>query len=101
MNYDDEDAPENETSPNLTKETDVFAFSMLALEILTGKLPFFYIRQDTMAMVSVQEGKRPERSRCLPTIFTNPMWELLVICWDSDQVRRLDMGTVVQRLEQM
>jgi len=94
-------APANEIPPNLTKATDVFALSMVALEILTGKLPFFYSRQDIAVIAQVQDGKRPDRARCLPTIFTDPMWDLLVNCWDQDPKRRLDMGTVVQSLERM
>jgi len=101
VDYDDDDNPVNDAPPKLTKETDVFAFSMVALEIITGKLPFFYIRQDTTVIAFIQEGKRPERSRCLPTIFTDTMWELLVNCWDRDPGQRPNMGTVVQRLEQM
>jgi len=98
LNYDDD---ENQAPPNLTKETDVFALSMVALEILTGKLPFFYIRQDTTVIAFVQDGKRPERSRCSPTIFAEPMWELLVNCWDQDPGERHDMDTIVQCLEKM
>jgi hypothetical protein len=33
VNYDDDDDPVNRTPPNSTKETDVFAFSMVALEV--------------------------------------------------------------------
>ena len=141
VNFDDDayDALENQASPKLTKETDVFAFSMVALEvsevfrfpilqisrasarlfiltallrqatfwllitnnfvqILTGKLPFFYLRQDTTVIAYVQDGKRPERGRCLPTTFTDPTWSLLVDCWDADPVNRPNMGTVVGRL---
>ncbi|KIM73793.1 hypothetical protein PILCRDRAFT_718339 [Piloderma croceum F 1598] len=92
---------ENQGTPNLTKETDVFAFSMLALEILTGRLPFFYLRQDTTVIAFVQDGKRPERSRCLPSVFTDPMWALLENCWDEAPERRPIMSSIVECLERM
>jgi len=100
VNFDDNayDSLENQVPPKLTKETDVFAFSMVALEILTGKLPFFYLRQDTTVIAHVQDGKRPDRLRCLPTTFTDPTWSLLVDCWDADPTRRPDMETVLGRL---
>ena len=77
--------------PTLTPET--------LMQILTGRLPFFYLRQDTTVIAFVQDGKRPDRLRCLPTIFTDPMWKLLDDCWDKDPKRRPDMGTVVRRLQ--
>ncbi|KIM74459.1 hypothetical protein PILCRDRAFT_14367 [Piloderma croceum F 1598] len=92
---------ENQGNPDLTKETDVFAFSMLALEIWTGKLPFFYLRQDATVIAFVQDGKRPERSRCLPSVFTDSMWALLENCWDHSPERRPSMGSIVERLERM
>ena len=45
--------------------------------------------------------KRCERSRYLPTVFTDIMWELLVDCWHQDPGKRPDMGDVVQRLREM
>lgn len=93
------EALENQAPPSLTKETDIFAFSMVVLEILTGKIPFFYLKQDTTVIALMQDGRRPDRSRCLPTVFTDPMWKLLVDCWHSDPKRRPSMATVVERLE--
>ena len=126
--------------PTVTTATDVFAFSMVALEvsnlpcvrgptcslcgfiwvdlatipsycfivhiysfvqILTGKLPFFYISSDSSVIVLMIDGKRPERARYLPTIFTGPMWDLIVNCWDQDPKKRPDMETVVRCLENM
>jgi serine/threonine protein kinase len=91
----DQQAP----ASNLTKETDVFAFSMVALEILTGQIPYFYIRQDSTVIALVQDGTRPDQNRCLPTTFTRPMWTLLGDCWKADPKERPDMTNVVQRLE--
>jgi len=88
-----------ESMPNLTKETDVFAFSMVALEILTGKLPYSHLSQDSQIIALVQQGTRPDRQRCLPTTFTDPMWALLTDCWKTAPDERLDMRTVIQRLE--
>jgi serine/threonine protein kinase len=91
------EAVEEQTpAANLTKETDVFAFSMVALEILTGQIPYFYLRQDSTVIALVQEGTRPDRDRCLPTTFTEPMWMLLVNCWKADPKERPDMKNVVQ-----
>ena len=129
--------------PNCTKSTDIFAFSMVALEvsglpyfysgmffgilcerwfrltsllcqpvvwwlifsyfeqILTGKVPFYDSHLNDLVMVQIQNCERPERAMYPPTTFTDPMWNLLIDCWDQDPKRRPDMGTVVQHLQHM
>jgi len=95
------EVPEIEDTPNSTKKSDVFGFSMVALEILTGKLPFYYLRADTAVTLCMQSGGRPDRRWCLPTVFTDPMWALLVDCWGQDPDQRPDMGAVIHRLERI
>jgi len=90
-----------DSSPKPTKEADVYSFSMVALEVLTDKQPFFSLRLDITVVVHVQTGKRPQRLSYLPTIFTDQMWELFVNCWDQKPERRPTIRTVVQRLEAM
>jgi serine/threonine protein kinase len=96
------DAVANQTDPmpNLTKETDVFGFSMVALEIYTGKLPYYHILQESAIIHQVQQGSRPDRLRCLPATFTDPMWALLTDCWKTAPNDRPVMETVVHRLEE-
>jgi hypothetical protein len=141
--YEEDGSLKNPQPPCCTKATDVFAFSMVALQAsnplleilltsgssaglfamtslfsnyysiswssasdnfvqtLTGALPFFYVRQGSTAISQIQNGQRPDRSRCLPTIIADPMWELLVNCWDQDPMRRPYMQAAVQCLENM
>jgi len=83
----------------LTRESDVFAFSMVALEILSGKRPFFNMVPETAVIYNVQIGNRPERILYLPTTFTDPLWMLLVKCWDQDKTQRPSMRSIVKSLE--
>jgi len=85
------------TAIKMTKEGDIYAFAMVALEIRTGKKPFFWLRNDYTVLFNVQKGEQPERSK-YPTIVHN-MWPLLVNCWDRDPSKRLDIGIVMERLE--
>jgi hypothetical protein len=71
------------------------------VQIMTGQQPFFSSRYNPAVIVQVRDGKRPERSSYPPTTFTDPMWVLLVDCWDQNPRQRPDMGSVVQRLEDM
>lgn len=84
----------------MSKKSDVFAFAMLILEILTGKVPFSGMH-DMHVVTHVRNGGRPERSTCWPTVFTEPMWQLLENCWDEVPANRLDMGSIVHHLEHM
>jgi len=92
---------ESEDPPELTQEADVYAFSMVVLEILTGKPPFFSARLDMTILFRVRSGGRPERKSYPPTTLTDSMWALLVDCWDQVPQKRPDMGAVVRRLEAM
>jgi len=89
---------ESDGPPELAKEADVYAFSMVALESLSGKLPFFYVATELGVVLKVLNGQRPERSK-YPTIFTDDMWGLLVDCWGQTPQNRPNMNTVLQRLQ--
>jgi len=90
---------ENDDTPILTYETDVYAFSMVSLEILSGREPFFNVSRETVITYKVQNGHRPERSKYRQGTFTDPMWELLVKCWDQAPAQRPTMESVVESLE--
>jgi len=83
----------------MTREADVYAFSMVALEILTGKIPFFSVVNDMSVMFKVLNGKRPERKSYPQDTFSDIMWGILIDCWNQDPEERPDMRTVIQRLE--
>jgi len=85
----------------LTKEADVYAFSMVALEILTGKLPFHSVAAEMTVLFRVLSGKRPNRSAYPPDTFTDDIWALLVNCWAQEPAQRPGIATVVQRLQNM
>lgn len=87
--------------PNLTKESDVYGFSMLSLEIITGRPPFYYLRTDYMFHTRVIEGERPQKSRYASAVLTEAVWTLLEDCWVQQPSSRPGMGRVVERLEQI
>ena len=79
----------------------LITYSSHLVQIMTQKNPFFHIHHGPNVVMQITAGKRPERKHYLPTVFTDPMWKLLVDCWDQDPERRPDMGIVVRRLEAM
>jgi len=70
---------EDEVIPCVTKETDVWAFAMAVLEILTGSKPFHHIEEDFRVAMFVAKGGRPKR-QCYLQVNDN-IWCMLQRCW--------------------
>jgi len=72
-----------------TKETDVWAFSMTAIEIFTGSEPFPRIKNDIRVTMFVVKGGHPDRYRC--KLINDEIWVMLQRCWEADPSRRPSM----------
>lgn len=83
---------EEESVPRVTVATDIWAFGMTVLEILSGELPFFQLKYDTAVMLCVMRGGRPKRET-YPVISRN-IWTMLEQCWHPDPSRRPSMETL-------
>ncbi|KAF8671475.1 Protein tyrosine kinase [Rhizoctonia solani] len=63
-----------------TREADIYALGMTALEIFTGKVPFSEYDHDIQAIRAVALGTKPT---CPPELIRQPkLWTLLNKCWD-------------------
>ncbi|KAJ6582057.1 kinase-like domain-containing protein, partial [Mycena capillaripes] len=71
--------------------SDVFAFAGLALEMYTGKVPFFQW-QDLAVPIKVLRNERPARpdSPVIPDHF----WDLMQCCWSEEPTARPSMEDV-------
>ncbi|KAF8594982.1 kinase-like protein [Ceratobasidium sp. AG-I] len=74
------------------KQTDMYAFGMTLLEIVTGRIPYFEFRNDMSIYRAISRQKPPKRPKKLAESDerSNQMWELLVRCWDHDPAARPD-----------
>jgi len=82
----------------LTKATDVYAFSMLSVEILSGEQPYPKIRNEFRITFRVPEGLRPIREDYQLSVLHEKIWGILELCWVKDPAERLTISDVVQRL---
>lgn len=73
----------------------------MLFQILTSRLPFFYLRQEHLVVILVQDGKRPDRVRCLPSRFADEMWQFMEDCWHHEPQTRPVMAATIPRLEGM
>ncbi|KAF7974609.1 hypothetical protein HWV62_11574 [Athelia sp. TMB] len=68
------------------KAKDTWAFSMTILEIMSGKLPFYWIKSTIAAWTQVMIGVRPTRNY-YPEIEDDRIWLKLSECWAEREHR--------------
>jgi len=88
-------------APNLSKETDIYGFGMVSLEITTRKSPYYYLPSNHMFHTRIIQGTRPLRTRYLSSALTDVLWQLLEDCWAQDPLFRPGVERVVERLTKM
>jgi hypothetical protein len=114
------DCDEDDSDPQsiafaATKESDVYAFSMLALSVspqgsprcavttdsspdmqtMTSKLPFCHLYRDSTVIWQAIEGKRPLPAKYNYTA-DDPLWLIFAACWKQAPELRPGMVEVVQ-----
>jgi Protein tyrosine and serine/threonine kinase len=105
---------DEDSVPQLTVATDVWAFGMTVLEVrfstsilflantesmqvFSGFIPFSHIKSDARVIFFVTSGRRPKRQQ-YPQI-SNDVWRMLEGCWDVEPNRRPSMATFYRFLE--
>jgi len=83
---------EEEVIPRPTKATDVWAFSMFIIQVLTQRLPYSNITSAQGVVVHIAKGGLPRRKRC-PEI-DDEIWRVLEMCW-VDPERRPPMAELL------
>jgi len=95
-------APELCVSPGiLSLSSDVYAYGMTVLELMTGKSPFAETRRTTEVIIKVREGKRPARPTEVEVGergLDDKLWGLLVRCWDAKPANRPTIDEVLANL---
>ena len=84
-----------------TKESDSYALGMVVLEVLSGRAPFEPLDKLTV-MRLVTDGKRPERPAGPEGgWFTDDLWEMLNLCWETQPESRPGVEAVSKCLGQV
>ncbi|KAF9005045.1 kinase-like domain-containing protein [Cyathus striatus] len=89
---------DNESVPKLTKETDVYGFAMLGVEVLTKELPFPTWKESKI-LLSVLKGTRPSKTESIQPGELEALWSVLEECWSQLPEDRLEIKDAVKRVE--
>ncbi|KAJ7088461.1 kinase-like domain-containing protein [Mycena belliarum] len=81
---------------SVTRESDVYAFGMLAYEMHARAPPFAAITWPPSVIIKVVAGGRPDR----PSVtqgpqLTDALWDLVQLCWAHEWERRPSADTVL------
>ncbi|KAF7345015.1 putative TKL/TKL-ccin protein kinase [Mycena venus] len=74
--------------PALTTRSDIYSFGSVTLEILSGRMPYFYIKTDAQVVIEIHKGNKPRRPA--QSFVTDAQWAFIQHCWAADPNERPD-----------
>ncbi|KAJ7255043.1 TKL/TKL-ccin protein kinase [Mycena haematopus] len=83
---------EAQQTPVLTPRSDIYSFGSVTLEILSGRMPYFYIKTDAQVVIEIHKGNKPRRPA--QSFVTDTQWALIQRCWAANPEERPDSGEV-------
>jgi len=86
------EAREEQSDPQVTTESDVWAFGLTAIEIFSNSVPFSHIRLDMDVMFHILRGGRPDRAHYLEV--NDDTWGILESCWHEKPNGRPRMSDI-------
>jgi len=88
------EAPAGMVIPRVTAATDIWAFSMCVIEVMTQRIPFWHIGVDASVVVYVAQGGRPRREHCKE--INDKIWATLETCWHVGPEQRPGMAQLFE-----
>ncbi|POG66833.1 kinase-like domain-containing protein [Rhizophagus irregularis DAOM 181602=DAOM 197198] len=85
-------APEVFQGQKYTKSSDIYSFSMIMWELMTGRRPFWDRSHDTELIIEICDGLRPPIVTNAPEGYI----ELMQKCWHSDPNERQSASDVLK-----
>ncbi|KAJ8090389.1 hypothetical protein AAF712_006676 [Marasmius tenuissimus] len=88
---------EDNEVPVLTTHSDIYSLGSVILEILSGRIPYHYIKSDAQVVIELHKGSKPRRPA--PLFVTDPQWALVLRCWADDPEKRPVVAQVLRELQ--
>ncbi|THH11312.1 hypothetical protein EW145_g736 [Phellinidium pouzarii] len=79
-----------QTENTHSKESDIWAFGMSILELITRKRPFSHINRDIQVLMTIIEGQIPALPANFESLnnFEQNLWHICKLCWVEDPADR-------------
>lgn len=87
-----------------TKASDVFAFGMSILELVTKQAPYSHRKRDLTVIMDISDGRlplRPTEPEDVSRWMHDELWEVLNKCWYLMAQERMNIGEIKIRLERL
>ncbi|PAV15950.1 TKL TKL-ccin kinase [Pyrrhoderma noxium] len=72
--------------PQLTASCDIYSMGCIALEVITGKIPYEHLKNDGQVLIAL--SRRVKSPRIPSPFLTDPLWVLINTCWYDDPTFR-------------
>lgn len=82
-----------------TTASDVWAFGMLILHVMTKKLPYVTVLSDVKVILAIMNGEKPLPENYPELPAADPLWDVMRECWDDDPTKRPGMVAVFEKLQ--
>ncbi|KAG1782946.1 kinase-like protein [Suillus placidus] len=77
---------EDGSSPRPSKQSDIYSFGGIILQVLTNKIPYYHLSSDAAIILCIAKSQKPCRSRY--PVLPDEHWKIIEQCWSTDpQVR--------------
>ncbi|KAL4265525.1 Protein kinase domain-containing protein [Pleurotus pulmonarius] len=67
---------------SVTTCNDIYSFGSVMLEILSGRIPYHYIRADAQVVIELHKGNKPRRPS--DSFVTSAQWQFIQRCWGDE-----------------
>ncbi|KAG6334650.1 hypothetical protein ID866_4446 [Astraeus odoratus] len=78
---------------------DVYSFGSIILQVLSGKVPYFYLNSDTQVLGMVVRGINPIRPK--KPIIDDEQWDIIQWCWTRNSTDRPEIQEVANALKSL
>ncbi|KAG8938824.1 hypothetical protein FRC04_007422 [Tulasnella sp. 424] len=82
-----------------TTASDVWAFGMLILHVMTNKLPYVTVLSDVKVILAIMTGEKPLPENYPELPAADPLWDVMRECWDDNPAKRPGMVAVFENLQ--
>ncbi|KAK6977031.1 putative TKL/TKL-ccin protein kinase [Favolaschia claudopus] len=84
LSSDDDEESQEMSRP--TPRNDIYSYGSVTLEILSGRMPYFYIKTDAQVIIEIHRGNKPRRPA--HSFVTDAQWAFIQQCWSANQDER-------------